>query len=175
MELAIRLATIGLLDLSLSFVAEVVAFLAMVLILARWVYPPVIRVAEARQRSVSEQLRLAEEARTAAEERLQEAVAKLNAAQSQAAEIVEAAGRSAEALRVELRQRSEEEAHRVVEAARDDIEAERRRAIDSVRTEMADLVVSATEKVIGQSLDLGHHRRLIDAAIAEVAQGADQR
>jgi len=35
----VYLATAGLLDLSLSFLVEIVAFVAMILILARWVYP----------------------------------------------------------------------------------------------------------------------------------------
>ena len=50
----------GLLDLSLSFVAEIIAFIAMILVLARWVYPRVMAAAEARQRAVAEQLMAAE-------------------------------------------------------------------------------------------------------------------
>ena len=165
----------GLLDLSLSFVAEVVAFLVMLLILARWVYPPVIRAAEARQRSVAEQLTQAEKSREAAEASLKQAEAKLQSAQAQAAEIVEAAGRSAEALRQDLHQRAEDEAKRMTESARADIENERRRAIEAVRTEVADLVVAATEKVVAGGLDSARHRVLIDAAIAEVAQRSGSR
>lgn len=164
------LASAGLLDLSLSFVAEVVAFLVMLFILARWVYPPVIRAAEARQRAMSEQLVQAEQAKLDAQAALKEAQGRLEAAQGQASEIVEAAGRSAEALRRDLHQRAEEEARRVTETAKEEIEAERRRAIDSVRSEVADLVVAATAKVVGEGLDDPRHRRLIDQAISEVGE-----
>jgi F-type H+-transporting ATPase subunit b len=165
-------AQAGLLDLSLSFVAEVIAFLVMVAILARWVYPRVMTAAEARQRQVAEQLESAERARQEAEERLKGAEARLQEARSQAAEILEGAGRSGEQLRAELRERAEEEARRVTESARRDIEAERQRAIDSVRGEVANLVVAATEKVVGETLDEQRHRRLIDEAISQVGQGS---
>jgi len=163
----------GLLDLSLSFVAEVIAFLVMILLLGRFVYPRVIAAAEVRQRLISEQLERAELARQEAEDRLKQAELRLQDARGQAAEVLEGAGRSAEQLRAQLRQRADEEARRIVESARRDIEVEREKAIDSVRGQVADLVVAATEKVVGQTLDDGRHRKLIEDAIAQV--GADSR
>ena len=159
----------GILDLSLSFVAEVIAFIAMILILGRWVYPRVMAAAEARQRQIAEQLAAAEQARAAAEQRLRDAEGSIQEARRQAAEIIEGAGRSGDQLRTELRARAEEEARRITERAMRDIEAERQRAIDSVRGEVADLVVVATEKVVGETLDDQRHRKLIADAIAQVA------
>ena len=74
-----------------------------------------------------------------------------------------------------MRQKAEEEAKRIAESARKEIEAERDRAIQSVRGEVANLVVNATEKVIGETLDLNKHKQLIDRAIAEVASGDGSR
>lgn len=160
----------GLLDLSLSFVVEVIAFVAMILVLGRWVYPRVMAAAEARQRQISEQLAAAERSRQEAEERLRDAEAKLNEARGHASEIVEGAHRTASQLRADLRAGAEEEARRVTESARREIEAERKKAIDSVRGEVAELVVAATEKVVGETLDERRHRALIDRAIAEVGK-----
>jgi F-type H+-transporting ATPase subunit b len=163
----------SLLDLSASFIAEVIAFVLMILVLGRWAFPVVIRVAEERQRLIGEQLAAAERARQEAEERLRAAEASLQEARGRAAEVIEGAGRSAEQLRAELRARAEEEARRIAESARRDIEAERQQAIDSVRGQVADLVVAATEKVVGETLDDKRHRALIDRAIAQV--GTDSR
>jgi len=163
----------GLLDLSLSFVVEVIAFILMILILARWVYPPVMRAAEGRQRQISEQLAAAERARQEAEQRLADAEGHLNEARQRGAEIVEGAGRSAEQLRTELRGRAQEEAKRIVDNATREIDAERQKAVDAVRGQVADLVVAATEKVVGETLDDRLHRSLIDRAIAQV--GEDSR
>jgi F-type H+-transporting ATPase subunit b len=171
LHLSVRLAESGLLDLNGSLIAEVIAFLIMLAILSRWVYPPIVRAAEARQRQVAEQLEAAEKARQEAEARLRDAEERLAEARSQAQEIITGASRSGEQLRSELREKADEEARRLTEKARQDIEAERQRAVDSVRGEVAGLVVAATEKVIGESLDGERHRRLIDSAIAEVEKG----
>ena len=158
----------GLLDLSLSFLAEIIAFIVMILVLARWVYPRVIAAAEARQRAVAEQLAAAEKAREEAEQRLKDAAAKLEEARGHASEIIEGANRTARQLSADARTRAEEDARRIAENARKEIVAERDRALDSVRSEVADLVVAATEKVVGEALDGERHHRLIEKAIAEV-------
>jgi F-type H+-transporting ATPase subunit b len=168
MTLTVFLAAAGLLDLSLSFLVEIVAFLAMIVILARWVYPRVIAAAEGRQRQIAEQLEAAEKARQEAEQRLKDAEAELQKARGQASEIIEGANKLAEQMRADGRARAEEESKRIIESARREIEAEREKALDSVRAEVADLVVAATERVIGESLDITRQRQLIERAISEV-------
>jgi F-type H+-transporting ATPase subunit b len=168
MYITVFLAAAGLLDLSLSFLVEIIAFLAMIAILARWVYPRVIAAAEARQRQIAEQLEAAEKARQQAEQRLKDAEGSLQEARAQAAEIIEGANKLAEQLRADGRAKAEEDARRIIENARREIEAERQKALDSVRAEVADLVVAASERVIGESLDLTRQRKLIERAISEV-------
>jgi F-type H+-transporting ATPase subunit b len=89
--------------------------------------------------------------------------------------MIDAATKSGEQLRQELKQKAEEEAKRLTASARKEIEAERERAIQSVRNDVAGLVVAATEKVIGETLDEGKHKQLIERAIAEVAGGDGSR
>jgi F-type H+-transporting ATPase subunit b len=161
----------GVIEINGTVVVELVTFLIMLAILARYVYPEVVKVAEARQRAIAEQLEEAEQARAAAEARLNEAEAKLTDARKTAQGVIDAATKSGEQLRQELKQKAEDESKRTVEAARKEIEAERERAIQSVRSEVANLVVAATEKVIGETLDDDKHRQLIDRAIREVASG----
>jgi F-type H+-transporting ATPase subunit b len=56
----------------------------------------------------------------------------------------------------------------MMEQTRRDIEAETRRAIQEIRSEVADLTVLATEKVTRKSLDDADHRRLVEEALSEV-------
>jgi F-type H+-transporting ATPase subunit b len=160
--------TAGLLELNGTLLIELVGFLAMLYVLSRLVYPYIVRAAEDRQRQITEQLETAERSRVEAEQRLREAADRLDQARGQAAEIVAGAKRSGEQLRAELHEKADEESRRITESARQDIEAERRKAVDAVRGEVAELVVTATEKVVGESLDSSGHRRLIEQAIAQV-------
>ncbi len=168
-------AEAGVIDINGTVIVELITFLAMLAILARYVYPEVVKLAEARQRAVADQLTQAEKARAEAEARLKEAEAKLAEARRTADTVIDGANRSGEQLRQELRQKAEDEARRLTDNATKEIQAERERAIQSVRSEVADLVVVATEKVIGETLDDARHRKLIESAIQEVAGGDGSR
>lgn len=161
----------GVITINGTVIVELITFLIMLVILARYVYPEIVKLAEARQLAIAQQLKEAEQARAEAEQRLKEAQAKLEDARKTAQSVIDAATKSGEQLRQELKQKAEEESKRTIEAARKEIEAERERAVQSVRSEVANLVIAATEKVIGETLDDEKHRRLIDKAIAEVAHG----
>lgn len=165
----------GVITINGTLWVELLTFVVMFAVLARYVYPYVVRQAEARQRAISEQLAEAEKARADAEAKLKEASDKLEDARKTAQGVIDAAGKSAEQLRQEMREKSEQEAKRIAESSRKEIEAERDRAIQSVRGEVANLVVSATEKVIGETLDVTKHKQLIDKAIAEAANGDGSR
>jgi F-type H+-transporting ATPase subunit b len=169
------LADAGLLEINATFWIELAAFLVMMAFLARYVYPRVIEAAEARQKAIAAELEGAEKSRVDAEARLKEAEGRLNDARKTAQTMIEAASKSAEQLRQELRQKAEEDAKRTIETARKEIEAERDAALRSVRNEVAGLVVLATEKVIGETLDDDKHRQLIEKAIREVASGDGRR
>jgi F-type H+-transporting ATPase subunit b len=161
----------GVIEINGTVIVELITFLIMLVILARYVYPEIVKLAEARQQAIAEQLKEAEKARADAEVSLKDAAAKLEDARKTAQSVIDAATKSGEQLRQELKQKAEEESKRTVEAAKKEIEAERERAVQSVRSEVANLVVSATEKVIGETLDDTRHKQLIDRAIAEVASG----
>jgi F-type H+-transporting ATPase subunit b len=161
-------AALGPLQINATLVVELIAFLVMLAILARWVYPPVIRAAEARQRQVAEQLAAADKARKDAEARLQQADAAIQEARVQAGQIVERANRAAEQILQEAQEKAKDEARRIVEGASRDIDAERQRAIHAIRLQMADIVTGAVRRIVGESLDGERHQQLIDAAIDKV-------
>jgi len=167
--------TAGVIEINGTVIVEVITFLIMLAVLARYVYPEVVRLAEARQRAIADQLREAEKARADADARVKEAQAKLDEARKTAQQVIDASNKSAEQLRQELREKAEEDARRIAESARKQIESERDQAIRSVRAEVADLVVRATEKVIGEALDERKHKALIERSIEEVASGDGRR
>jgi len=158
----------GLLDINGTLIAEIIAFLLMLGVLARWVYPPIIRAAEARQNQIKQQLEQAEKARQEAEERLQAAQQEIQKARVQAGQIIEQANRAGERIQQEAQEKAREEARRIVEAASRDIDAERQRAIQAIRLQMAEIVTQAVRRIVGESLDGERHRQLIEATIEEV-------
>ena len=171
----------GPLTINGTFLVETVGFLLMLLFLAKVplpflgipkpVFPWIIDIAEARQREITAKLEEAERARAEAEARLNEADAKLVEARRTADTVIEGANRSGEQLRRELREKADAEYQRILANAQKDIESERERALQSARSEVAGMVVVATQKVIGETLDEHKHRQLIERAIEEIASG----
>jgi F-type H+-transporting ATPase subunit b len=175
------LAEAGPLTLNGTFIVETVGFLLMLLFLSyvplpflgipKPVFPWIIDIAEARQRQITATLEEAERAKKEAAARLQEADQKMVDARRTADTVIEGANRSGEQLRTESRQKAEAEYQRIVDSAQRDIEVERERALLSARNDVASMVIAATEKVIGETLDERKHRDLIERAIKEVASG----
>jgi F-type H+-transporting ATPase subunit b len=171
----------GVLTINGTFIVETVGFILMLLFLSyvplpflgitKPVFPWIIDIAEARQRDITAKLQEAEQAKQEAEAKLKAADAKLIEARQTADTIIQGANRSGEQLRTDLRQKAEAEHDRIVESAQRDIAAERDRALAAARNEVAGMVVSATQKVIGEALDERKHRDLIERAIQEVASG----
>jgi len=160
-------APLGPLQLNATAVVELVAFLVMLGILARWVYPPIMRAAEARQRQIGDQLAAAEKARRDAEQHLAAAEASIEEARVEGQRIIETARRSADQVAQQVKDRAAEEARRILEQAGRDVEAERQRALQVLRGQVADLALLAAGRVIGESLDGQKHRELIERTIEE--------
>jgi F-type H+-transporting ATPase subunit b len=165
-------ADAGLLTPNGTFFAELIAFILMILILGRYVYPRIIKAATAREEKIEAGLRAAAEA----EQRLASVQAQvektLEEARTQAREILHRSHGEATAEAAEVIAKARADAEALIERARDEIGAERDRAIQDLRSEVSSLVVAATERLLGEAIDAKAHRRLIDAALTKVGDGA---
>jgi F-type H+-transporting ATPase subunit b len=159
----------GLLTPNGTFFAELIAFILMILVLGRWVYPRIIAAATERESKIEAGLRMAQEA----EERLakvQEQVEKtLEEARTQARDILNRSHGEATAEAQEVIAKARADAEALIERARAEIGGERDRAILDLRNEVASLVVATTQRLLGDTLDAKAHQRLIDEALAKVA------
>jgi F-type H+-transporting ATPase subunit b len=110
----------------------------------------------------------AERQRRESEELLAEYRARLAEAREQADDIMARARRAAETAEAEAVTVGKEKREELVSAAKRDIEDETRRALEQIRSEVADLTVLATEKVTRKSLTADDQKRLVEEALAEV-------
>ena len=156
---------------NMTFFVELLAFLIILGLIARYILPPIQRAMNQRQEQIATALAQAEEAKReklAADEEYQ---AKLEEARHEARTVIERANRMAEQLQQEARNKGQEEYDRVVARADADIQRATERAREELRLQVADLVIAAAERVIGEELDAERHRSLIEEAIAGVGTG----
>lgn len=164
-------ADASLLEINVTFVVEVIAFVAMLLILGRWVYPRIMAAAEARQNQIARNLAEAERARQDAAAALEDVSRQIEDARAQAREIIDRAHKAAVLETEELVRKGRRDAEAQLQRARSEIATERDKAIQEIRAQVGTLVVSAASRVLGEAIDARTHSRLIEESLAQVDSG----
>src|ERR687893_1090866 len=144
------------------------AFGATLFLLNKLAFPRIAEALDKRRKAIEDSIEHAERAKAEADELLDEYRARLREAREQAEDITVRARKAADSLADEAKAQATKQREELLAAARRDIEAETRRALDEIRREVADLTVIATEKVTRKSLTPEDHRRLIEDALKEV-------
>jgi F-type H+-transporting ATPase subunit b len=144
-----------------------IAFGITLVILKRLAFPRIGQALDERAAKISESVEAAERQRKEADDLLAEYRKRLTEAREQADDIVARARKSAETVKTQATAEGSAKREELVAAARKDIEIETRRSLEQIRKEVADLTVTATEKVTRKSLDASDHERLIQEALAE--------
>ena len=145
-----------------------VLFLITMWVLSKFAFPKIQEALDRRAKTISESIDAAERQRRESDELLAEYRARLAEAREQADDIMARARKSAETAEAEAAASGREKREELVEAAKRDIEAETRRSLEQIRSEVADLTVLATEKVTRKSLSADDQKRLVEEALAEV-------
>jgi F-type H+-transporting ATPase subunit b len=145
-----------------------VCFAITFLVLRRYAFGPVQTIIDERRKRIREALEEADKARAEARRLLEEHRSLMQEARGDAEQILAEARHVADAQRERMRQELEADRQRRLEETTKQIEAETRRALEQIRTEVAELALVATGKVTGKVLTDEDHRRLIEEAIGEL-------
>jgi F-type H+-transporting ATPase subunit b len=138
------------------------------LILWKLAFPRISAALDRRQRAIEDSIDAAEQTRREADELLADYRQRLAEARQQAEEIVQRARQAADVHERDATEQAKARREQLMEQTRREIELETRRAIDEIRSEVADLTVTATEKITRKTLTPEDQRRLLDEAIAEL-------
>jgi F-type H+-transporting ATPase subunit b len=149
-----------------------IAFLILLFVLSKLVFPRVTAALQGRTDKIQGDLDQAEQDKQEATRLLADYRAQLQAAREESNRIMEDARKSADQVRKDLLEKAEAEANRVIQRAQEEIQAERDRAISDVRREAASLALQLAEKVIGETMDEARQLRLVDRYIEELSPGA---
>jgi len=137
-------------------------------VLSKLAFPKIQEALDRRAQTIAESLDTAERQRRESDELLAEYRGRLAEAREQADDIMARARKAAETAEAEATASGKEKREELVALAKRDIEAETRRSLEQIRSEVADLTVLATEKVTRKSLTAEDQRRLVEEALAEV-------
>jgi F-type H+-transporting ATPase subunit b len=145
-----------------------VCFAITFFVLKRFAFGPVQRIIDERRQRIRQAIEEADNARAEARRLLEEHRALMQEAKQDAEEILVEARRVADSQRERMREELEADRQRRIEDTTKQIQAETRRALEQIRSEVAELALEATSRVTGKVLTDEDHRRLIEDAIREL-------
>jgi F-type H+-transporting ATPase subunit b len=155
-------------NINLTLIAVAVAFGLFIWFTARFVWPPLMRAIETRQKNIAEGLAAAERGKqdlAQAEVRVAET---LNEAKSRAAEIVALAEKQRNATIDKSKTEALAEAARVTQLKLAELEQEIARAKETLRNQVADLAVAGAQKILAREINPQVHAELLNRLKAEL-------
>jgi F-type H+-transporting ATPase subunit b len=150
------------------YIWTIVTFLALVTLLARFAWRPLLQALDKRQALIKQSLDDAQQAKLELERLQQESTQIIRQARVEAESIVANSRAYAEKLKDEIKAKARADADVIVQNAERQIQTETRRALEQIRVEAADLSVMIASKLIQRNLTKEDNARLIEQALEQV-------
>jgi F-type H+-transporting ATPase subunit b len=113
-------------------------------------------------------LRLLKKANDSLEEAKLNYEAELDKAKSESADIVEKANQRASQIISEAKTKAEAEAEKIIASANKNLEAEINKTKEALRKDVSEIIVSTTEKILGDEISQEKHEKIISEAAQKI-------
>jgi F-type H+-transporting ATPase subunit b len=150
------------------FIWTIVTFLALLALLRKFAWRPLLQALEARQQTIRQSLDDADRAKKELQRLQEESAQIVREARVEAESIVSRSRSDAERLKEEIRQKARADAESIVRTAERQIQLETQQALRQIRQEAADMSVSIASKLIQRNLSKEDNQRLIDDALKQI-------
>jgi len=134
----------------------------------KFIWPPLVKAVEDRQKKISEGLAAAERGQVELQNSHGEAAGIVNEAREKALKIVEQANRRSNEIVDEARATAITEGQRLVGDARQEVQLEQARARDALRKDVAKLAVAGASRLLEREIDPKAHADLIEKLATEI-------
>ena len=155
-------------NFNLTLIAQAVTFAVLILVIVKFVWPPLLKAIETRQKEIADGLAAAQEGKSALENASKKSEATLNQAKQKASEIIAQAEKRANEIVEEAKGTAKAEGERIIESARSEIEQEVNRAKEGLRAQVSVLAISGAEKILRKEIDAKAHTAILTQLAAEL-------
>jgi F-type H+-transporting ATPase subunit b len=155
-------------NLNFTLFAQAAAFVLFIWFTVKFVWPPLLRAIETRQKTIADGLAEAERGRSSLADAQKQTDVILRDARARAQEIVAAAEKMASQRIEESRSQAKSEGERLVNAAKAQIEQEVQSAKQQLREQVATLAVSGAEKILRREVDAKAHADMLSRLKAQL-------
>ena len=150
------------------FIWTILTFLALLALLAKFAWTPLLQALETRQNAIRKSLDDAQQAKQELERLNLESAQIINRARVEAEAVITQSRSDGDRLREEIRAKARTEGDHIVKNAERQIQLETSRALEQIRREAVDLSVMIASKIIQRNLTKEDNEKLIDEALKQV-------
>ncbi|MDY5044872.1 F0F1 ATP synthase subunit B [Phascolarctobacterium sp.] len=155
-------------NINATLIAQILNFLVLVFVLAKFVYKPVLGIMEERKNKIASDLETAEKAKNDAEAVKAEYAAKLADARQEAQAIIENARKTAQAAHDKIMADTKVEQEQYVAAQKEIIATEKKKAMDEVRAQVISLSMIAAGKIVEQKLNSEEDKKMASKIVDSI-------
>ncbi|WP_294954049.1 F0F1 ATP synthase subunit B [uncultured Gilliamella sp.] len=155
-------------NMNATLLGQAITFVLFVWFCMKFVWPPVIRAIEKRQKEIADGLASAETAKKDLELAKANTSDIMQQAKVEANAIIEQANKRKAAILEEANQEASLEKERIVAQGLAEVEAERKRAREELKQQVATLAIAGAEKIIERSVNEAANSDIIDKLVAEL-------
>jgi F-type H+-transporting ATPase subunit b len=155
-------------NINATLLGQAIVFGILIWFSVKFIWPPLVKAIEDRQKKIAEGLAAAERGQTELQSAHGEAQAIVNTAREQAKKIVDQAHKREVTIVEEARNTAVEEGKRIVESSRQDAQQEKARARDELRKDVATLAVAGASRLLQREIDAKAHAELIEQLAREI-------
>lgn len=143
-------------------------FVALWLLLRKYAFPAIFAAVEAREKALEDAIAAAKRDREEAAKLLEEHRRQIDAARADAQRLIAEGGKAGEKIRTEMIEEARRQQQEILDRARQEIGAERDRAIAELRREAVDLAIKGASKVIERNLDDETNRKIVEQFLGDL-------
>ncbi len=155
-------------NMNATLLGQAIAFFLFVVFCMKYVWPPIMEAIEERQKKIADGLAAADRAAKDLNLAQANAADQLKAAKRAASELIEQANKRKAQIVDEAKVEAQAEREKILAQGMAEIEAERNRARDELRKQVATLAVIGAEKIIGRSIDMEAQTDILNKLTAEL-------
>ena len=153
-------------NINFTLISQAIAFSVFIWFTVKYVWPPLLRAIEERQKTIADGLAAGERGRHELELASQRSSDVLKEAKQRASEIILQAEKRATEVVEEAKRMAKEEGDRIIAGAKADIEHETFSAKEALRQHVAQLAVAGAAKILRREVDAKAHADIL-ASIEE--------
>ena len=149
-------------NINFTLFAQAIVFSAFIWFTVRFVWPPLLRAIEARQKMIADGLAAGEQGKKSLEVSAKQAEQAIQEARVRAAEIIAMAEKRDAQMVEAAKVAAKNEGDREKAAAKADIQQEAQRAREQLREQVAALAVAGAEKILRREVDAKAHAEMLE-------------